>query len=128
MKSQDRVVPAWCDPGSVDGAFAADMMHLGRARDWRLGPLLRVHGSGLLSRIRNELVATFLDRSDAEWLWMVDTDHRIPVEAFDRLVTFCERLRAAGALIHAHTGAVLPHRKSFWQTDAHHSAWRSAHD
>lgn len=86
MRSGDRVVVGWCDPGTVAGAFACDVATLARSRDERLGPLLRVQGSGLLSRIRNELVKTFLDSTDAAWLWMVDTDQRVPVAVFDALV------------------------------------------
>jgi hypothetical protein len=226
MRSGDRVVIGFCDPGEVDGAFCADLFNLAGARATRLGPLLRVHGTGLLSRIRNELVAGFLDRTTDQWLLMVDTDQRLPLQSFDRLVsaghdvarpvvsglvfaaygrgelypvpvpaifrrgpdglvpvddyppdriipvdahgtgcvlvhrgalqalrdaapahlrdwcwfqdgpgddgrwlsedlTFCARLQAAGVPLHAHTGAVLPHHKSFWLTAAHHDLWRS---
>lgn len=225
MRSRDRVAIGYCDPGQVDGAFCADLFTLAGARPERLGSLLRVEGTGLLSRIRNQLVATFLDRSDEDWLLMLDTDHRVSVAAFDLLtgaasfgaapvvaglyfaayrgdlyprpvptiyrdhgaglgpvddyparslikvdaagtgcllvhrgaldkvraasphrdwawfadgptddgrwlsedLTFCARLRAAGVPIHAHTGAVLPHRKSIWQTAEHHDHWRSSH-
>jgi acetyl esterase/lipase len=228
MRSGDRVALGYCDPGEVDGAFCADLFRLAGARPARLGSLLRVVGTGLLSRSRNELVATFLDRTDSAWLLMIDTDQRLPVEAFDRLVaaahdlarpvvaglvfaaygsgglypmpvpaifrrgpegllpvddfppdrvipvdahgagcvlvhrgalqslrdaapahlrdwcwfqdgpgddgrwlsedlTFCARLQAAGVPLHAHTGAVLPHHKDFWMTDAHHEQWRATH-
>lgn len=228
MRSGDRVVIGYCDPGEVDGAFCADLFTLAGSRPARLGPLLRVEGTGLLSRIRNELVATFLDRTDAEWLLMLDTDHRVSVRTFDLLtgaasygsapvvaglyfaafrgglyprpvptiyrdtpaglvplddypadslvrvdaagtgcllvhrsalekvraaappahrawawfadgptddgrwlsedLTFCARLRAAGVPLHAHTGALLPHRKAFWQSAEHHAAWLSTRD
>ena len=224
MRSGDRVAVGYCDPGTVDGAFCADMFTLAGARPQRLGSLLRVEGTGLLSRIRNELVRTFLGSTDEDWLLMLDTDHRVPVAAFDRLIgaasftrapvvsglyfaayrgglyprpvptiyrlsdaglvpmddyprdalirvdaagtgcllvhrsvlerlrsavppqhrdwawfadgptddgqwlsedlTFCARLRGIGVPLHAHTGAVLPHRKAFWQDAAHHDAWR----
>ena len=86
MKSSDKVVVAWCDPGMVDGYFAADMMKLGGARRERIELTIRAEGGGLLSRTRNQVVATFLDRTESNWLWMVDTDHRVPVEVFDLLV------------------------------------------
>lgn len=86
MRTQDRVVVAWPDPGEVDGAFAADMMRLAAARRERLAETIRVDSGGLLSRTRNEIVATFLDSTDAAWLWMVDTDHRVSVDVFDKLV------------------------------------------
>ena len=223
MRSRDRVAIGYCDPGEVDGAFCADLFALAKARPDRLGALVRVEGTGLLSRIRNELVASFLDRSTDDWLLMLDADHRVTVPTFDVLtgaasygstpvvaglyfaafrgdlyprpvptiyrtdptgqlapmddyprnalvridaagtgcllvhraaleavrasspyprwawfadgppedgewlsedLTFCSRLTAAGVPIHAHTGAVLPHRRTFWQTDAHHDHWK----
>lgn len=225
MRSRDRIAIGWLDPGQVDGAFAADLIRLARSRDAMLHPsTIRVESGGLLSRGRNELVRTFLEHTDAAWLWMLDTDHRVPVEAFDRLanalhdtaapvlaglyfaaypgsiyptpvpaiyrlapngqhapihdyphdaiipidaagtgclvvhrrvleelratavagerdwcwfrdgpvngswlsedLTFCARLRAAGVPLHAHTGAVLPHRKQYWLDDRHHQGGR----
>lgn len=35
---------------------------------------------------------------------------------------FCARARQLGFSVWAHTGAVLPHRKRYWLTDAHHAA------
>lgn len=227
MRSADRVVVAWCDPGEVDGRFCFDLLHLVRQRADRLWPSpLRIQGGGLLSRTRNMLVATFLDSTDADWLMMIDSDHQVPVSAFDALVaaahdrsapvvsglyfaaysrggpypmpvptaymsgddglapltaieprglrqvdavgtgcllihrsvltamrddaqpghedwcwfadgptgdgrwlsedlTFCARLRSRGVPIHVHTGAVFPHHKTFWQTDATYALWRT---
>lgn len=111
MRSGDRVVVGYCDPGEVDGAFCADLFHLAGARQPRLGPLLRVQGSGLLSRIRNELVTAFLDRTDAAWLLMLDTDHRVPLGAFDRLVDAAHdvaRPVVAGMCFSARPGDLYP--------------------
>lgn len=226
MRPQDRITIGWCDPGEVDGGFAAAMMRLGWERGGRLAdqPLIRMVGSGLLSRTRNQLVATFLDRTASDWLLMIDTDEVLTLPTFDRLteaatyhrpvvsglvfgaypgdlyptprpsifrlegdrhqplvdfprdtlipvdaagtgcllvhrrvlesvrqsadqqtrdwawfqdgpmpdgrwisedLTFCARIRAAGFPIHAHTGAVLPHRKSYWLGLDHFDAWRA---
>ena len=86
LRTQDRIAVAWCDPGQVDGAFAADMMNLAASRRERLAQTIRVHGGGLLSRTRNQVVAAFLGATDAAWLWMVDSDHRISLDTFDLLV------------------------------------------
>ena len=85
MKSADRVTVAWIDPGQVEGAFAASLIELFRARADRLVAFLRVEG-GLLSRQRNEVVKGFLDKGSAQWLLMVDSDEILSVEAFDKLV------------------------------------------
>lgn len=105
MRAQDTVAVGWCDPGNVHGAFAASMVRLVRARTDRVGDLIRIQGSGLLSRIRNEMVAAFLDQCTDDWLWMVDTDQKVPVSAFDKLVdaaSFTTRPVVAGMVFGAY--------------------------
>ena len=216
------MVIGWLDPGFVDGRWTADLLRLARSRGSLLhDSTIRIACNGLLSRGRNELVKTFLDRTDAAWLLMLDTDHQLPVAAFDKVIaaahdverpvvsglyfaaypgdpyptpvptiyrvadggghdpirdyprnsvipvdaagggfllihrsaveairesvdgplrdwcwfadgatphgtwmsedlTFCARLRAAGIPLHAHTGAVFPHHKTYWLDDRHH--------
>ncbi len=87
MRSRDRVAIGWLDPGAVDGRWAADLLRLVRSRDSVLHEsTIRVLCNGLLSRGRNELARTFLDRTDAAWMLMLDTDHQVPVSAFDKLI------------------------------------------
>lgn len=85
MRTKDKVAIGWCDPGQVDGLFAADIYNLAGSRKDRLGALVRNEGSGLLSRMRNELVRNFLNECDEPWLLMLDTDLTFPVAAFDEL-------------------------------------------
>lgn len=85
MRSADRVTIGWIDPGLVDGAFATSLIELVRARPGRVDGFVRIEG-GLLSRQRNEVVKTFLDRTDVEWLLFIDSDEQISVESFDKLV------------------------------------------
>ena len=86
MKHQDRVALSWCDPGTVDGAFATSLMGLAAKRAGRLAETIRIVSGGLLSRTRNQQVSTFLDSSEAAWLLMLDSDHIIDVATFDLLV------------------------------------------
>jgi hypothetical protein len=80
------VVLSWCDPGQVDGAFAAAVIKLAMERGERLAEtVIRAQGSGVLSRIRNEAVAAFLDRTDAAWMLMVDSDQILSATTFDLL-------------------------------------------
>ena len=61
MRSRDRVVIGWLDPGTVDGRWTADLIRLVRSRDSLLHEsTIRILCNGLLSRGRNELVRTFL--------------------------------------------------------------------
>jgi len=228
MKSRDRISIGWADPGQVDGEFAVNIALLATARMSLLGPLIRVEGSGLISRLRNQIVTTFLDEIDSTWLLMIDSDEILTVETFDKLIAtahevthpivaglyfgafniagnaypvpvpliyraqalgylpideypkdkviaidgagtgcllihrsvleairaaatvdqgadwcwfqdepiagnwvgedliFCRRAKALGFPIHAHTGAILAHRKRYWITDLHHQIDRNA--
>lgn len=85
MKTRDRISIAWIDPGQVDGAFMTSIIEVMRARTERVDGIIRIEG-GLLSRQRNEVVKTFLDHTTAEWLFMIDSDEQLSVQAFDKLV------------------------------------------
>ncbi len=52
------------------------------------------------------------------WCWF--RDQPINGDWYSEDHYFCARAQTLGYPIHAHTGAVLPHRKRFWLTDAHH--------
>ena len=86
MKTAHKVTIGWCDPGVVEGEFAVRLSMLAMARADRLGPMLRVEGSALVSRQRNELVRAFLDDTDSDWLLMVDADEVLHTATFDKLV------------------------------------------
>ena len=86
MKTGHKVSIGFCDPGTVSGAFAARLFQLSQARTERLGPLVRLKGSGLLSKMRNQLIRTFLDHTDSDWLLMIDSDEQLTVDAFDALI------------------------------------------
>jgi len=225
MRTKDTISIAWADPGMVEGEFAIALAQLMVARTSFFGPTIRCEGSALISRIRNDLVAGFLDHTTSAWLLMLDSDEVLTIEAFDKLVAtahdashpivaglyfgirarrdsypqptpmilratevgyapiddyptdrvipvdaagtgcllmhrsvleamrdratpdqgrmycwfqdepleghwwgedvlFCRKAKALGFPIHAHTGAILPHRKRYWVTDKHFQAER----
>lgn len=93
MRTKDQVYIGYIDGGQVEGQFAADIGSLCLGRTDRIAGLLRV-GGHLLSRQRNELVSSFLDKTSAPWLLMVDTDHRVPVASFDKLVAAAHEVSA----------------------------------
>lgn len=110
MKSRDRVVISWPDPGQVEGAFCTSMIELVRSRGSRIDGVLRVEG-GLLSRQRNEIAKHFLDEMTAEWLLMVDSDEQITPQAFDKLLSAAhadERPVVAGLYFGTWPGNLLP--------------------
>jgi hypothetical protein len=85
MRTKDRVQIGYIDGGQVEGKFCGDLFTIAHNRADKIDGLIRVTGH-LLSRLRNELVTLFLDRTDSAWLLMVDTDHRFSLEAFDKLI------------------------------------------
>jgi hypothetical protein len=85
MKSAHKVSVGSCDPGTVDGGFAFSLIQLTQSRASRLGPFVRIKGSGLLSKQRNRLVKQFLE-TKSDWLLMMDSDEQLPVSSFDKLV------------------------------------------
>lgn len=86
MKSAHKVSIGVCDPGTVSGDFAARIYQLALSRHDKLGPLVRVKGSGLLSKMRNKVVKTFLEQTKSDWLLMIDSDEQLTLQAFDQLV------------------------------------------
>jgi GT2 family glycosyltransferase len=86
MKSAHKVSIGSCDPGTVNGAFAYRLIQLAQARSARLGPFVRVKGSGLLSKQRNRVVKQFLDGTKSDWLLLIDSDEQLTLEAFDKLL------------------------------------------
>lgn len=85
MKARERVAVGWIDPGEVDGAFAMSMLELYATRRDRIAMMIRGEGSGLLSRLRNELVQNFMG-GPGEWLLFIDSDEKLSVAAFDKLI------------------------------------------
>lgn len=86
MRSRDKVAIGWLDPGQVDGMFMLSIASIYAQRLARVDALLRVEAGGLLSRGRNELVAQFLEYTDAQWLLMIDSDEQLSIEGFDKLI------------------------------------------
>lgn len=57
-----------------------------------------------------------------DWCWFWDG----PIEGnwISEDLLFSRRIRQLGFPIYVHTGAVLPHQKSYWLSEEHHEAWK----
>lgn len=86
MKTAHKVSIGVCDPGTVNGDFAFKLVQLAQARSARLGPFVRIKGNGLLSKLRNRVVKTFLDNTDSDWLLLIDSDEQLSPAVFDQLI------------------------------------------
>jgi hypothetical protein len=64
------------------------------------GARILKYSSANISNARNALVRTFLDQTQAEWLWMVDTDMQWEPEDLDALLEVADPVKApiVGAL------------------------------
>jgi hypothetical protein len=84
---------AYLHPNTVSHSFADSLMRLVAwdiAHEGRVirtgGPyMFRTSAAGIV-QARNDVAKWFLDTSDAEWLWMVDTDMAFAPDTVDRLV------------------------------------------
>lgn len=85
MKLGHKVSIGSCDPGMVNGGFAYHLIQLAQSRASRLGPFVRIKGSGLLSKQRNRVVKQFLEKTESDWLLMLDSDEQLSVFNFDLL-------------------------------------------
>jgi hypothetical protein len=43
-------------------------------------------------------------------------------------LAFCDRVNSAGIRIVAHTGAIIPHRKTMWLMESHYDTWLRSQD
>lgn len=97
--SRGTVVPAMLDPGTWSACFGmcwAELLLYDTAGSRRMvrtgGTVLRkVAGAAGISEARNQVAASFLDSTDAEWLFMIDTDMGFAPDTVDRLVASADR-------------------------------------
>lgn len=86
MRSRDRVCIGIPHAGTVAAELMFDLVGVARERGDRFDSIVAVQGLGLLTRTRNVIVQQFLDSSEAQWLLMLDSDQRLPLDTFDKLV------------------------------------------
>ena len=70
--------------------FATSMIDIARSQS-QLGQLISLEGSGVISRLRNQVVATFLEKTTDDWLLQIDTDQIITIESFKKLIAAADK-------------------------------------
>lgn len=88
-RSRDKVVVACIHPSQVSAWFHHSMIDLflyDGSMSQRISGKVFEHCGANLSAGRNRLVTAFLDKHDAEWLWMVDADMVFPPNTLDALL------------------------------------------
>ena len=72
--------------GTMSGLLAQDLIHIAKEKSGRFDHLVQVANIGLTTRSRNLVVKTFLETTKSQWLLMVDSDERLSVETWLKLV------------------------------------------
>ena len=72
--------------GTIDSMLAQDLIHIAIDPEQRFHNLVQIANIGLTTRSRNVMVKTFLETTQAAWLLMIDSDERISLETFKKLV------------------------------------------
>jgi hypothetical protein len=96
----EKVVVAYCHPGDVNAAFHEslfDLLVYDMAFHRRIvdgGGRLAQQASANLAGPRNDVVRHFLAHSEADWLWLVDTDMVFLPDTVERLLEFADPEKA----------------------------------
>jgi hypothetical protein len=91
MQDNETVCVTWCHHGQVDAYFAHSMMDLLRQEPERIKNFNSVQGLGLLAKSRNIQVQHFLNNTDDDWLFIVDSDEYVTQDAFNKLVDAADK-------------------------------------
>lgn len=85
LKDTDKVCIGITSPGLVVTDFMTSMLDLARSQK-QLGQLVSLQGSGVISRLRNQVVDVFLTKTTDEWLLQIDTDQRFTTDDFKKMI------------------------------------------
>jgi len=72
--------------GTIDAMLAIDLIHIAKERNGHFDHMVQVGNVGLTTRSRNVVIKTFLEQTDAEWLLMIDSDERLSLETWHKLL------------------------------------------
>lgn len=94
MNKNEKITIAFAHDVVVDTEFALSLMEIVRQRSDKIASYHCVEGTGLLTKSRNIIVKHFLDTPNTgDWLLMIDSDQRVPLESFDRLVQTADKAK-----------------------------------
>ena len=72
--------------GTIDALLAIDLIHIARDKNGHFEHMVQVANVGLTTRSRNVVVKTFLETTDAAWLLMIDSDERLKLDVWHKLL------------------------------------------
>jgi hypothetical protein len=86
MRAKDKICIGMVNNGTINSMLAQDLIHIAIDPIQKFHNLVQVGNIGLTTRSRNIVVKTFLETTEAAWLLMIDSDERLSLEAFKKLV------------------------------------------
>ena len=86
MRAKDKICIGMVNNGTIDALLAMDLIHVAREKGGHFDHLVQVGNVGLTTRSRNVVVKTFLETTDADWLLMIDSDERLSLETWHKLI------------------------------------------
>jgi hypothetical protein len=86
MKMKDKICIGMVNNGTINSLLAQDLIHIAIDPSQRFHNLVQVGNIGLTTRSRNIVIKTFLETTEAAWLLMIDSDERLSLEVFKKLV------------------------------------------
>lgn len=84
LKETDKITIGICSPGYIVTDFLTSLLDVARSQK-QLGQFISLQGSGVISRLRNQVISTFLEKTSDQWLLQIDTDQRFNVNDFRKL-------------------------------------------
>lgn len=85
LKDNEKVTIGICSPGYIVTDFLTSLLDVARSQK-QLGQFISLQGSGVISRLRNQVVSTFMEKTKDDWLLQIDTDQRFTVQDFKKLI------------------------------------------
>lgn len=83
---KDRVCIGMVNNGTIDSLLAMDLIHIARERNGHFDHMVQVGNIGLTTRSRNVVIKTFLETTTADWLLMIDSDERLSLDTWHKLI------------------------------------------
>jgi hypothetical protein len=102
MDLREKITIGVCSPGQWHAMFATSIIDIARSQS-QLGQLISLEGSGVISRLRNQVVATFLEKTTDDWLLQIDADEIITIEHFKKLIAAADKTERpiVSGIVHA---------------------------
>lgn len=86
MKQHDKVCIGIVNNGFIKSELVLDLIQLRGIRDSCFVDFIQVGNIGQTTRNRNVVVQNFMERTTADWLFMIDSDERLELETWKRFL------------------------------------------